>query len=422
MCCGTLIYNIRISFVVDDINNAMIKVVITHLPIASFSYYEWLLLGLYEMERKNIIKLKFKIGFISRFALLWCDNKYISGGLRRVINDYTKNPSYILQGYVQYEQDGKIKIRRFAYDSADAPFIYDDELLSIVDVYFKMQCPKEISTAGFPLNKDILIPYCNAKIESRRKWNSHTGKRAECVKLFDNLHKVKPAMVGPRRLAWSCKYKSLKAAYDAMLQQVEDKSNLLMAYFGNAQGPTPSAHCIAPDFNWESDIVAFYAGKLNHPNEKRAKAACFVNEMGKGYDARVINLGNSDATQNNVRRNLIVPYNQFSNFVARFRFNLNISGYRMSIPNRFIESFMVGTAVLTDKLYLKWYKPFGCEVFETVDMGYQLDENVDWETFKSDLGKLPQINSRDVLSAFFEKWSPEVFAKYVIDTIMKANI
>lgn len=52
--------------------------------------------------------------------------------------------------------------------------------------------------------------------------------------------------------------------------------------------------------------------------------------------------------------------------------NLNISGYRMSVPNCFIESFMVGTAIMTDELFVKWYKPFDKEVFETIGMSYLL--------------------------------------------------
>ncbi len=67
---------------------------------------------------------------------------------------------------------------------------------------------------------------------------------------------------------------------------------------------------------------------------------------------------------------LIIPLDKFGLHVGKFQYNLNISGYRLSMTNRFIESFMDGTAVLTDKLYVKWYKPFTSEVIKTVEMGY----------------------------------------------------
>ena len=394
------------------------EIVITHLPIASFSYYEWLLLGLYELERKGEIRLKFKINILSRIVLLWCDNKYISGGLRRLINDYTRNPSYTLRGYVIFKEGADIVKRSFAYDAADAPFIYEDSLLNIVDVYFKMQCPKSIDREGFPLNKDVRIPYCDAKIiKDHSRWNKLSGKRRECQNLFTNVDKVKPAMVGPRRLAWSCKYRALKRGYDMMVTSVaNNKEGFVMAYFGNSKGPIPSDNVCYPDFNWESDIVAYYDGKINHPNEKRAKAVKLINSIqGCGNDARIIHVGHSDSGGG--VSDLFIPYNEFGNHVSKFMYNLNISGYRMSIPNRFIESFMVGTGIVTDKLFVKWYKPFGASVVESINMGYLLDEDVDWIGFKRDLEKLPQITSNDVLTEYYEKWTPIALAEYVISVL-----
>ena len=92
----------------------------------------------------------------------------------------------------------------------------------------------------------------------------------------------------------------------------------------------------------------------------------------------------------------------------------------MSIPNRFIESFMADTAILTDKLRVKWYKPFGAEVVETVEMGYLPKDKVEWDKFKKDISSLPKLDKGRVIMEFWRKWCPEVFAWYVIDTVIDA--
>ena len=99
---------------------------------------------------------------------------------------------------------------------------------------------------------------------------------------------------------------------------------------------------------------------------------------------------------------------------------MNVSGYVMSMPSRFIESFLVGTAVLTDKLSVKWYKPFDVEVVETVPMGYLPMERVDWQQFQQDLQHLPQVSAEQVVQAYETKWAPDVVARYIIDTVAKA--
>lgn len=118
------------------------------------------------------------------------------------------------------------------------------------------------------------------------------------------------------------------------------------------------------------------------------------------------------------RTDLIIPLNQFCKHISRFQYNLNVSGYRNSIPNRFIESFAVGTAILTDKLHVKWYLPFGKEVIELSEMGYLPISEVNWNKAKQDIDNLPPVNDQEVLNAYNSKWAPNVFAKYIIDTML----
>ena len=146
-----------------------------------------------------------------------------------------------------------------------------------------------------------------------------------------------------------------------------------MCYFGNAKGPV--ARKVSQkefDVDEEAQILGFFGEAIQHPNEKRAKSADIISEIHPKelYDARIINRGNSDNGGMNKDKNLIVPIENFCDHIAQFQYNLNISGYRKSIPNRFIESFISGTGIVTDKLSVKWYKPFDKEVFETVEMGY----------------------------------------------------
>jgi hypothetical protein len=92
----------------------------------------------------------------------------------------------------------------------------------------------------------------------------------------------------------------------------------------------------------------------------------------------------------------------------------------MSIPNRFIESFLVGTAIMTDKLAVKWYKPFDKEVIETVEMGYLPKDQVNWTQFKEDILYLPNIKTEDIINEFNKKWEPSVVANYIIHTVLNS--
>ena len=75
---------------------------------------------------------------------------------------------------------------------------------------------------------------------------------------------------------------------------------------------------------------------------------------------------------------------------------------------------------LTDKLAIKWYKPFDTEVVETVPMGYLPMNKVDWKQFQKDLNNLPSVDPSQVIKAFEEKWSPKVVAQYIIDTVKES--
>jgi YD repeat-containing protein len=380
----------------------MVNVVITKLPIASFSYYQWLVLGLYELERQKKIRLHFRINPITYSALFIIKNKYVSAGLRRLVNKYHWNPSYNMVGYVEADNQ-RIS---FTYDSADSPYMIHDKLLEKADVYFKMQCPKVINQNGFDLSSEVIIPYLNSSM--------HKDKREPSEAIKSYWKKIKPAMVGPRRLAWFYNYKVMRKAYDNMLNApvAEKKEGLIMSYFGDAKGPKPVIKS-RPNFNQEWEIMGYYGDKISHPNEKRAIASDLLNELDSRNDGRVI----TDASGCR-HEELVVPYSEFTHHVSKFQYNLNISGFRRSIPNRFIESFMVGTAIVTDELALKWYAPFGKSVVETIPMGYERMANVEWKKFENDMKSLPEVSYAEIKREYESKWSPIALATYVVSTVL----
>lgn len=395
----------------------MLTVTITQLPVDTFSYYQWLILGLHELEKQGKLKLKYRISIIDRIALLWISSKWIAGVLRRLIYYFDKVPRFNLVGVI--DNDG-IK-RTFTIDSKDSPYIFAVDLLRKCDIYFKSQCPIQIEEDGFEIMPSVRIPFMDIEFGENAGEDS-IFKRCVSREVFSLKDKIYPAMIGPRRLAWSCRYRDLKKEYSKYLQSTTvSKSKKLMAYFGSTDAVRPSKKVEKYDLDWEPDLMLFLK-KYNssHPNEKRSRAVELINKLGDLYDGRLIHeLVNGKEVVHNDK---IVPLGDFCKFIAQFEYNLNISGFRLSIPNRFIESFISGTAIITDKLHVKWYKPFDKEVVETVDMGYLSEKDVDWSSFQNDIMNLPPTNKEDILKAYQEKWSPEAFAKYVVNTTLGASI
>ena len=395
----------------------MITITINQLPVGTFSYYQWFLLGLNELQNEGKLKLKYKVSFLDRFALLWNSSKWVAGVLRRLIYYFDQVPRYNLIGEVEY---GSNK-RSFTMDCKDSPFIFTEKLLKQCDVYFKLQCPKSIEEDGFEIMPSVRVPYMDIQFGENDGENSVFSRRisTEVYRLRDKIY---PGMIGPRRLAWGCRYRDMKKQYEKYLEcQSVNKEKKLMAYFGSTDAVKGAKKSMSFDLDWEPDLITYLSQyNSSHPNKKRAQAVSLINAMGDGYDGRLIHeLVNGKEV---VHRDQVVPLRDFCDFIAQFEYNLNISGYRLSIPNRFIESFIGGTAIITDKLQLKWYQPFGKEVVETAEMGYLPNEDVDWDKFKEDIRTLPPVDKEVILKAYQEKWSPTAFATYVVNTVIGEDV
>lgn len=395
----------------------MVTVTINQLPVDSFSYFQWFLLGLNELESAGKLKLKYDVTLLDRFALLWNNSKWISGVLRRVIYKINKVPRYNLIGEVEYNG----RRRSFTIDCKDSPFIFAEKLLKDCDAYFKLQCPTSIDKEGFEIMPSVRIPYMDVEFGENEGDNAIYSRKVS-TEVYRLRDKIYPGMIGPRRLAWGCRFKAMKKQYLKYVEsQSVSKEKKLMAYFGSTDAVKPGNKETNLDLDWEPDMISLLKQyNCSHPNEKRAKAVSLINELGNQYDGRLIHeLINGKEV---VHHENIVPLKDFCDFIAQFNYNLNISGYRMSIPNRFIESFISGTAIITDKLRVKWYKPFGSEVFETVELGYLPNGDVDWEQFKEDIKNLPAVDKDEVLKAYNENWSPTAFARYVVNTTIGIEV
>lgn len=395
------------------------KTTITITSGYRFQYFQWFLLGFWELENKDEITLKFELPFLQKmmFTKFINSNIYFAGLNRKLCNKLYPD-DYNLRGYITFS-DGRKKT--FCIDSADSPFLFNENDLKHCNLYFKMQCPKELDKAGFRLTDVVRIPWLNHEHVDQSITLTMRGKRCVITDFQQYKEKIRPLMTGPRKLSRKLDYKSLKEGYNHYLKsQTVKKEGKLMCYFGNSMGPKTEKTEGEIDYDWEADIMQQYERVLNHPNEKRAQAADMIADIHDyATDARVISRTFSD---NGVQENkeLIIPLEEFCDHVAKFQYNLNISGYRLSIPNRFVESFMVGTSILTDQLSVKWYLPFDeNEVIETVEMGYLRDEDVDWTNFKKDLKELKDSNPHKVIESYEQKWQPSVVAAYMINELEK---
>lgn len=376
--------------------------------------FQWFLLGFMMLDKAGQIDFVYDCSPYNKFYL------HAGSKLNKLAGHFMRHherDSYIMTGYIE-AGDGQRK--QFCIDEADAPYLYDTTLLETCGTYFKVQYPICIDQPMFLLTDEVQFPWSSYEhVDEHLTHLTDIGPRKQIDNFAQYRSKIQPLMVGPRRLAKACSWQALQKGYEHYLSaRTLKKARPIMCYFGNAQGPEPSVNVKQPDLRWEQDIVGYYGQRISHPNLKRARVAQYLRDV-SGADARIISQDHSDSGRGN-SKNLVVPMREFCHHIASFSYNVNVSGYVMSMPSRFIESFLVGTAVLTDKLSVKWYKPFDVEVVETVPMGYLPMERVDWQQFQQDLQHLPQVSAEQVVQAYETKWAPDVVARYIIDTVAKA--
>lgn len=397
------------------------KPVLVITDIHDWSYFQWFLLGFYRLQSSSKIQVRIHSHSVLEWILNHSPNYLLSHVafhfLWRSRRNKTILGNYYCDGFLELP-DGRRKT--FTIDHADTPYMYDLNRLRTKDVYFKMQYPICIEDEAFHLTDTIDIPWIDSEnIDSKYRKKQTLSARKTIKNFHQYLPKIKPLMVGPRRLSFGNSSALLEKGFKNYRKEFrQEKTKIGMCYFGNAKGPKPSEHLQYPDFGWEADLEGWFKEKICHPNFKRAVISDYLYNMG-GYDARIISRENSD-TGKGKNTQSIIPLDKFCQFISKFKYNFNVSGYGMSIPNRFIESFMVGTGIITDKLHCRWYQPFDDEVKETVPMGYLPMDKVNWDQFKRDVEILKDSHPEKINEAFRTKWAPEIVAEYIIKTIAEA--
>ncbi len=366
----------------------MSKVVINYLPIRYYIYFQWFLVGLYKHELEGKLKVKFKFGPYYSFFYFILPEFFQKLFSKYIHKFFYKNEIPIIRGW--YEFEGKKK--SFCYETNDSPFWFSENDLPTVDIYFKAQHPIVILEDGFQLSPKLIIKYPKL--------------------LFAYLYKVRPSMLGPRMLCIGISRNTLLKAYENYIKfSTSNKTKFLMAYFGTDKFPIKLKQLKNEiDYNDEASLMFHFKNILSHPNIKRGILHKHLYQKSPQIDSRLISSGSPS-----------ISLSEFQKHVAQFKYNLNISGFRMSIPNRFIDSFSVGTCVVTDKLKIKWYLPFTSEVVEIDELGYLEENLIDWPRVFDALDNLIDPNCRDIIYNYNKKWSPEAFVNYIIHELKFNN-
>lgn len=375
------------------------RITIQYMPIRNRGYFEWIYTGLQILHEKGEIELLQEGSswekFLRKHPRVWgkFDQKFPE--LSKLLF-----PVDHFSMFGRIEQSGKSM--RFSYDVTDSPFTYSLAHLELSDLYFKGQCPIEFEEEGYPLSNTVRVPYHPYVLEARDK--------------------IRPCMsTGAITSTFDLK-RNLKVLESNASIRVASKKNRIFASFGGDQGPRawetsdlpPAPH----NFRNERSIVSLYGEQIQHPNEKRAEIVRILRKWGfDDIDARIWNSKDSTIQGD------ALAWPDYLKTVCASAFNVNVSGFRRSLPFRFLDSFQVGCGIATDTLGVKWYVPFDqeIEVVEYGDLGYESMENTDWGGIENRLREiydgidLSKDSGDELRQMFAKKWHPESLGRYFIN-------
>jgi hypothetical protein len=360
------------------------------------AYYDWLVTGLGILQEGGVVEVVYEGEWWDR---LLRRHPKVMRGLERFAPKFADFCSPVDSTCVigRYEESGA-RIH-FAVDITDSPFVFSLGLLEAADIYFKYQCPKTFSPEGFPLNREIRAPY-------------HPD-------VLTLNYKIRPAMLG-RPLGHGLDLRrNLSVLREWEKLAGTPKKKRIFASFGSITHPPArtSETPLPADYNYFSEptLLSRFAGRVHHPNQKRARIVQILREMKSPLvDARLWR--SKDPT-------LFGPpltETEYRHHLAESAAVVNISGLRRSIPYRMADTFLTTGLLATDDLEVRWYRPFEpFEVREIGALGYELDENVDWNSVER---TLQALNAADVsteelrarANAYETKWSPRAFASYFV--------
>lgn len=173
-----------------------------------WSYFEWFLLGLYQLADAGEIELEFALKGLPWSSLLQKVNGDFMSRAAGHMMRTREADSYNMDGYVVAPDGSR---HDFTVDSADAPFLFDEAKLAQAMTYFKMQCPIDLEVDGFELAPGVVIPWCDHMHADPAVTGLTTrASRKEIADLGKYLPQIHPLMIGPRRLARGISKKALE--------------------------------------------------------------------------------------------------------------------------------------------------------------------------------------------------------------------
>lgn len=379
-------------------------VTLSTLPIRFRAYFEWLYTGLQILEQEGRIELRHEgcaaDRWLRRHPRVW--GKF---------EQHCSKTSLWLFPVDHFSMAGRVECRgkqmRFAYDVTDSPFTYALAHLEQVDLYFKTQCPITFEAEGYPLSNSIRVPYHPEVLRCQQR--------------------IRPAMsTGAITNTFDLK-RNLKALHAHRGIPADSKAFRIFASFGGDKGPPPwkeSDSFPAPhNFHNERSIVTRYGDAIQHPNEKRAEVVRILRKWNvPDVDARIWNSSDSEI------QGEALAWNDYLQTVASSVFNVNVSGFRRSLPFRFLDSFQVGCGIATDTIGTRWHQPFDSdlEVVEFGNLGYEARADMDWSAVEQrlralyDSVDLKQNRASEIRNLFAKKWHPRALAEYVVQECVQA--
>ncbi len=361
-------------------------VTITNFCLNHAGYFDWLITGLGLLQEKNELTFRFRLP-PAKTALR---HRYFRWGAKALAPEWVARINGPMW-WMEAEVDFGGRVVNFVFDVTDHGYSYAEHLLPGCDRYFKCQLPKAFPSA-LRLCRQIERPMPAAALT--------------------NAHKIRPAMLG-RPLSRALDFRKnleLLRAWEA--KAALPKTKRLLAYFGG-------------DSDAEADNrLKQEQGLYQHPNVKRGRLVGFLRGLHHPQvDARLLQSADSSLVGPALRDD-----DDYSATVASAAYNLNVSGLSLSLPFRLIDSFMVGTGIVTDSLSVGWYEPFDPEeVIELGPMGYELENEVDWshaeKRLQSLISESPASDSERrarLLDRYRRLWSPEALARYILNSCREA--
>jgi len=358
---------------------------ILSMPPGGQGHYDWLITGLGILHEKGDVELSYggqswNHGLASKFS-------------RRLADWMLPVDHQCLTAKV--ESGGKTV--SLALDVKKAPFEYDAGVLEAVDLYLKCQCPIQFDPDGFRLNRNVRIPYP--------------------AEVFSYQQKIRPAMLG-RPLADSTDLrKNLRVLKDWETTVGAWKDIRLFASF-----PKDALANAGNGSSLPSAAVKFWTGKFHLPTLKRGRIIETLRRMEKAdVDTREWDGDSSGVTSK------VLSMAEYARKLRRSVFHVNVSGLQRAASYRIIDTLLTGGTVATDNLAVRWHREFDreFEVREIGELGYEREEDVDWNGVERKLAELYEWAGSHsdigpcVQELYRQKWAPQAFARYVLEECAK---